>query len=187
MMPMWTARMGIARMEMARMRKRMGLPALLLLTACGQAPTVVQEPEPVVPSRDLVAEVRAVGLERDDALDVHPLRDPVVEDLRRAALAHERARRFEQADEALQRALALIPGDPELLQSRAEIALFQQQYDQAEALASASFDHGPRLGGLCRRNWATVRVAREMRGNLAGAAEADARTQRCTVEPPVRM
>jgi hypothetical protein len=57
----------------------------------------------------------------------------------------------------------------------------------AEQLASDSFDKGPKLGGLCRRNWTTVQLARESRGDAAGADVARRQLDRCTVAPPVRM
>lgn len=163
------------------------LSLTLMLGACSQPPSTPRTAKQTVPPRDLVAEVRASGVASEDSLDVQPLRDPAVEDLRAAAATHERARRFEQADQALLQALKITPNDPELLQLRAEMALFRQQYAQAEELAHASFTGGPKLGGLCRRNWTTVRVAREMRGNAAAAVAAGEQAQRCTVAPPVRM
>lgn len=160
---------------------------MLLLGACSAPPATPEKAKPVLPKRDLVAEVRAAGLEAEDALDVQPLRDPATADLRDSAAEHERAQRFPQADANLAAALKIAPGDPELWQLRAEIALFQEEYEQAEQLASSSYARGPKLGGLCRRNWTTVRLAREMRGDASGAANAGAQVMRCTVEPPVRM
>jgi predicted Zn-dependent protease len=165
----------------------LSLLAVLALAACSQPPSAPVSAKPEAPKRDLVAEVRAIAAEAADALDVQPLRDPVIEDLRASATRHEVAREFTQADRALQQALAITPGDPELLQHRAEIALQREQFEQAEQLANDSYERGPRLGALCRRNWTTIRLAREMRGNAAGASDAGARTARCTVEPPVRM
>jgi predicted Zn-dependent protease len=167
--------------------RALSLFGLLALAACSQPPSAPVSAKPEAPKRDLVAEVRAIAAEAADALDVQPLRDPVVEDLRAAATRHEVARDYGQADAALQQALAITPGDPELLQHRAEIALQREQFEHAEQLANASYDRGPRLGALCRRNWTTIRLAREMRGNAAGASEAGARTASCTVEAPVRM
>lgn len=164
------------------------LVCLLALAACSpppdEPPATTKAP---APQRDLVAEVRAQGADAPDSLDVQPLRDPQVEDLLAAATRHENAKDFDAADEAMGKALALVPNDPELLQLRAEIALARAQYELAERLANNSYERGPKLGGLCRRNWATIRLAREMLGQPAGAATAGSQGQRCTVEPPVRM
>ena len=169
------------------MKKMLIVVSLLALSACSAPPSTPEKAKVEVPQRDLVAEVRAAGVEAEDALDVQPLRDPAISDLRVAATEHERARRFKQADASLEAALKIAPGDPELWQLRAEIALFRKKYQEAEQLASSSFARGPKLGALCRRNWTTVRLAREMRGDAVGAASAGAQVGRCTVEPPVRM
>ena len=69
-----------------------------------------------------VAAVRAAGVNGNE-LEVQPLRDPQVEDLRMQAEAHEARRELKQANATLDRALALTPGDPDLLQWKAELAL----------------------------------------------------------------
>lgn len=162
--------------------------ALAALAACSSAPAP-QKPttRPPAPERDVLAEVRAAGADAGDGLDVAPLRDPAVADLRDAAVRHEAARAFDQADAALERALKLTPGDPELTQWRAELALAQGRYDEAVRLANASWENGPRLGALCRRNWAAIRIARELSGHPDAADTAANQMARCTVEPPVRM
>lgn len=167
--------------------RKLVLPLCLALAACSAPPATPDKAKATVPPRDLVAEVRTSGVEAEDALDVQPLRDPGIDDLRRAAVAHERALRFDQADASLEAALRIAPADPELWQLRAEIALYREDFEAAEQFASGSFARGPRLGGLCRRNWTTVRLAREMRGDADGAANAGAQVARCTVAPPVRM
>ena len=135
---------------------------------------------------DMVAQVRAAG-SSNDALDVKPLRDPQVEDLRARAAAQEAAGDYTGATQALAQALALLPNDPELLQNAAELALYRKDWTQAEANASRSYQLGPKLGSLCRRNWTALRFARAARGNAAGVAEATSKVAGCTVEPPVRM
>jgi tetratricopeptide (TPR) repeat protein len=161
---------------------------LLALAACSPPPDEPPATTRVAaPKRDLVAEVRAQGADAPDSLDVQPLRDPQVEDLLAAAARHENAKAFDEADAAITKALTLVPNDPELLQHRAEIALARAEYALAEQLANTSYERGPKLGGLCRRNWATIRLSREMRGQADGAATAGAQAQRCTLEPPVRM
>lgn len=167
------------------------LPALLglLLAACSapQPPPSGKTTRPEPPARDLVAEVRDLAARSESALDVQPLRDPAVEDLRTEALAHDSAGRFEEAALAIAAAIAITPHDPELLQLQAEIALRQRDWDNAERGAYASFQLGPKLGALCLRNWHTVRLAREMRGQAEAAGIARDAADRCRVEPPVRM
>lgn len=163
--------------------------ALALTLAACSAPPAPQKPaaRPEAPPRDLLAEVRAAGADGNDALEVQPLRDPVVEDLRAHATRAEATRDYEEADGYVRQALGYLPNDPELLQWRAELLLAQEFFDEAAILANRSFEQGPKLGALCRRNWTTIRLAREMRGNDAEAATAAQQATRCTVEPPVRM
>ncbi|MEZ5544347.1 MAG: hypothetical protein R3F10_04010 [Lysobacteraceae bacterium] len=158
--------------------------AALLLAACATNPPVAVEPEP--PARDLLLEVRTAGI-GEDALEVKLLRDAVVTDLIHTAEQCEAARDFPGADAALAKALEYVPGDPELTQWRAELALARGQYEAAATLAQHSFEHGPRLGGLCRRNWATLRIARELANDALGAQAAGEQLAQCTVAPPVRM
>ena len=133
-----------------------------------------------------VAAVRAAGVNGHE-LEVQPLRDPQVEDLRVQAEAQEAKRELKQANATLDRALVLSPGDPDLLQWKAELALLGRAWVAAEQLANDSFQKGPKLGGLCRRNWTTIAYAREGRGDAAGAAVARGQVDSCTVAPPVRM
>ncbi len=162
--------------------------AMILLVACAGSPPVrVDAESPPEPARDVIAEVRAAGIEALDGVEVLPLADPLVEDLRETAARQERSHAYAEADASLQQALALAPGDPELLQWRAELALALGRLDAAVQLADASWASGPRLGGLCRRNWATIRLARELAGLADAALAATQQGERCTVAPPVRM
>lgn len=164
------------------------MAAAVLLGGCA-APQMKPESEAAIvpPPPDVLAQVRAAGREADDGIDVTPLRDPVVEDLRERAARQEAARDYARAEAALDEALRLVPGDPELLQWRAELALARGAFDEAVRLAGDSWERGPRLGGLCRRSWAVIRVARELTGYPDAAAAAQAQLARCTVAPPVRM
>ncbi|MBD8527127.1 tetratricopeptide repeat protein [Pseudomarimonas arenosa] len=165
------------------------LASLLTLAGCASTPPPVaqQPPEPPAPTRDLLAEVRLAAADAGDVIEVQPLRDPGVDDLLlRAERGTERGR-LKSADRALSKALELVPNDPEIMQRRAEVLLARRQLDEAEQLAYQSFERGPQLGSLCRRNWATVQFAREERGDQEGAARALDQRLRCVVEPPVRM
>lgn len=134
----------------------------------------------------LLQQVRTAGLMGDE-LDVQPLRDPRVEDLRASATLAEARGDFAGASKLLAQAALLTPEDPDLLQWQAEMALVARDWTQAEQLATRSFDKGPKLGGLCRRNWTTLQLAAEARGNTAQATQAQQRVAGCTVAPPIRM
>lgn len=161
--------------------------ALGLVACSSGTPPVAKARAPVKADvASQVAAVRAAGVNGNE-LEVQPLRDPQVEDLRVQAEAHEAKREFRKADAALDHALVLSPGDPDLLQWKAELALLGRSWDIAEQLASDSFQKGPKLGGLCRRNWTTIAFAREGRRDVAGALAARGKVDSCTVAPPVRM
>ena len=87
---------------------------------------------------------------------------------------------------ALDQALELVPDDPALLQERAEVALLQERYDQAETLARRAFDLGSKVGPLCRRHWATIEQAREARNEPENVASARAQREACTVPGVIR-
>ncbi len=164
-----------------------GAMALALVACSSGAPPAAKgrsSAKPDVVSQ--VAAVRAAGVNGNE-LEVQPLRDPQVEDLRVQAEAQEAKRELKQANATLDRALVLSPGDPDLLQWKAELALLGRAWAAAEQLASDSFQKGPKLGGLCRRNWTTIAFARQGRGDAAGAAVARGQVDSCTVAPPVRM
>jgi hypothetical protein len=134
----------------------------------------------------MLAQVRAAG-ETGRELDVQPLRDAQVEDLRAAAATAEQRGDYAAADAALLSALRISAGDPDLTQWRAEIALVRRDFPGAEKLAMESYERGPKLGGLCRRNWTTLQLAREARGDAGNALIAQQRVGQCAVNPPVRM
>jgi hypothetical protein len=162
------------------------LVLVALLAACGSPANVPGAGVRRLSGAQLLAHVRAAG-ETGRELDVQPLRDPQVEDLRAAAAAAEQRGDYGAADAALLSALRISPDDPDLVQWRAELALVRRDWPGAEKLALASYEHGPRLGGLCRRNWTTLQLAREARGEAGNATLAQQRVGQCAVNPPVRM
>ena len=166
----------------------LALLATGLLAACqgGGASATRPAAKPKPTPAALVADVRAIG-EQGEELEVAPLRDPHVEDLLARVESNEAAGRVREAQEALGLALAITPDAPDLVQWQAELALLGKQWTEAERLASRSYEAGPRLGGLCRRNWATIGHARDQREDADGAAVARRQIDACTVAPPVRM
>lgn len=165
------------------------LAIALFLTACASNPPPA--PAPAVPltaatPAQMVAAVRAAGETGDTEVAVRPLRDPATADLRDQAAALEARGALAESAAALDRALALSPDDPSLLQERAEAALLQADFAAAEALARRAHALGSQVGPLCRRHWATVEQVRLAAGDRAGADAAQAQLSGCRVERPAR-
>lgn len=161
--------------------------AVWLLAACSTAPL----PAPAVAlttanPQVMVAAIRAAAGHDDSELAVQPLRDPMVEDLRQQALQLETMQRYSEAAAALDKALAIVPEDPALLQERAEAALLSKDYAGAERLARRAYAIGAKVGPLCRRHWATVQQVRLVAGDAAGAGSAKLQIAACKVAGPSR-
>jgi hypothetical protein len=173
--------------------------ALALLAGLTACVTTAPVETPALPAFDAVAAVaaiRASGGAAANELDIQPLRDPQVEDLREQASVLETKRMYRAAADALDEALEINPADPALLQERAEIALLLHQLSDAESFAQRAFDSGSKIGPLCRRHWETIAQVRAglataptQAGVAARASAADARRQRdaCTVAAPDRF
>lgn len=161
--------------------------SFLVLTACA-TPALQPEPEPPVDTVALVAAVRASAGPADvkDELAIQPLRDSMVEDLRRQAQRFENERKYAEAAGALDQALAIVGDDPAVLQERAEAALLAGDFVSAEAFARKAHAVGAQVGPLCRRHWATIRAAREHAQDAAGVAEAQKQFDGCRVAAPPR-
>ncbi|MCM2336897.1 MAG: hypothetical protein NDI66_08960 [Pseudomonas sp.] len=155
----------------------------LALAACASAPPTAAPrsalPDGSTPAQ-MVAAIRGTAVASADELDVQPIRDPEVEDLRQQAAAKERAGDMKAAAAALDAALAIIPDDPAVLQERAEVAILQWDFDGAQARAERALALGGKVGPLCRRHWATIeqvgnaRLADALAAATAPRAKADA-------------
>lgn len=137
---------------------------LVLLASCSSAPSTSEwrGPSP----EELVGEIRAAGAAAPGELDVQPLRDPMVEDLRAQASRLEQRKLYSDAASALDKALKLSPEDPALMQERAEIAVLQKDLQLAGALARNAYILGAKVGPLCRRHWVTIRQELAFRQRL---------------------
>lgn len=159
----------------------------LALAACAHAPPVpAVAPAPAFDGADLVRAIRAAGVAAPGELDVQPLRDTAIEDLRRDAAAHERAGRIAQSAAALDQALALRPDDPAVLQERAEAALLAGDLDAADAHARRAGAHVTDVGPLCRRHHEALLQIAQVRGDGAAATHARTRRDACTVAAAAR-
>lgn len=145
----------------------------LLLSACSPPQPPPKPPQPPLPSNaQMVQAIRAAGAANHSVINVHPLGDPGVESLRAAASRDEADGRYTQAAQSLDQALQLSPGAPDLLQARAEAAVYLGDYAMAARLARQSWSLGPKLGPLCSRNWQTLVELRLHARDAAGAARA---------------
>lgn len=173
------------------------LAALLVLAlgACTQAPVrppVVEAPayDPVV----IVSSIRASGAATATELDVQPLRNAEVEDLRQQAAVHERGGRAGDAAAALDQALAIVPDDAAVLQERSEVALLLRDLDGAERFAREAAARGTQVGPLCRRHQETLAQLADLRArrlpddpaHARAAVDARAKRDACTIAAPAR-
>lgn len=160
------------------------------LSGCVSVPTPADRTVPEFNPVAAVAAVRAVGRADPKELDVQPLRDPRVEDLRQRAAALEAQGELRGAGKLLDHALSIQAQDPGLLQDRAENALLQGALTAAERWADQALQRGSKVGPLCRRHWETIAQVRAARAEPPPEAPtaAAARKQRdaCTVAAPKR-
>jgi len=156
--------------------------ALLLLTlaGCSTSPTQPGEGGP----NEVDARVREPARQDSEGVQVHPLRNPAVEELATEAAEAEKIGNLDQAAVLLERALRIQPRNPEVLQHMAEVQLQKKDYEQALNFATRSYDIGPRVGEICSRNWRTISVAREYLGNPSGSVEAEEKAVSCKSTKP---
>ncbi len=164
---------------------------VLALSACTQpsAPSQASTKPPPAPDHDAVGAIRAagMGMGKDSAVQVQPLRDPAIDGYLNQAHAAETAKNFDAAAAATASALKLAPNAPDILQYQAEIEVLRSHWKEAEDLALKSFTLGPKVGSLCARNWQTVVEARTAMNDATTVAQAKQRLKECRVAPPVRM
>ena len=167
------------------------IPAIVASVALVACATTPPPPAPAsltsASPEAMVAAIRATAAHDDAELAVQPLRDPMVEDLREQAQRLETQHRNQDAAAALDKALAMVPDDPALLQERAEAALLLRDNATAERLARRAYAIGSKVGPLCRRHWATVEQTRLVAGDAAGAATAKQQVDSCKVTGPDRF
>lgn len=139
------------------------------------------------PDHDMVASIRAAGTHDTSVLEVAPLRNPAVDGMMKDAHNAEAAGNVEGAIAKTDAALQLAPNAPDILQYRAELAVRAKDYAAAEDDARRSYSLGPKIGGLCMRNWQTVLEIEQLKGNAAAVQDARLARDKCHVQGPIRM
>jgi tetratricopeptide (TPR) repeat protein len=155
-----------------------------LLAACASPPR--PEPPPRV-QRDWVAEIEAEAARAESAVDVVPLADPELDDLRVRARALSAAGSHAEAEAVWRQSIALRGEDPALWQALAENLLAQQRWADAAAAAAKSAELGPRVGALCLRSRFATFAARIELGDAVGAAPARMQVEACVAAAPARF
>jgi hypothetical protein len=151
------------------------VPAVLasaLLAGCGQPVPEAPKQPPGKTNAQMVAEIQAAGDRDKSVINVHPLVDPGVTALQEGARNDERNGQFDAAQTKLEMALKRSSNSPDVLQDRAELAIYMSNYDLAEKLAQQSWSMGSKQGPLCARNWQTVVEMRERVHDATGEAAA---------------
>lgn len=174
-----------------------GLPLVVfatLLASCASTPSTGPDaaaPPPSSPAekRRLLDELDelAAAADKDSVLDVAPLRDSNAHDWLAEARDAFRDKHFDDSRHAIEEGLALSPEDPELLQLRAELDLLAGDWRAASLGAYRAWQHSAKLGELCRRQWATIALARRERGSLQASQRALAQMARCRVQAQPRF
>ncbi len=168
----------------------LALLAVLLASCAGAPPTA---PETAPPSaeqkRELLDELESLtaAATKDSVLDVTPLRDSNAHDWLAEARAAFAEKRYADSRHAIDQGLALSALDPELLQLRAELDLLAGDWKAASLGAYRAWQHSAKLGALCRRQWATIGLARRERGSLEASQRALDQMARCRVEAQPRF
>jgi Flp pilus assembly protein TadD len=170
----------------SKMLKTLGVIALV---ACLAACSTAQPPpkQGKVARRDWIGEIRTQAAKLDSAVEVAPLDDPGVADLKAKAHTSEDAKDYDAAAASVTQAIKIRGEDPALWQWSAELSLMRGAYADAEHQASHAYELGPKVGGLCARAWLAIAAARTERGDPANAASAQAEVPKCQVASPVRM
>lgn len=158
------------------------LSAAALLAACATQAPVEVPARPRLSPTAMVAAIRAAGEHEQSVIAVQPLADPGIAAWQQAAEASVQASRYDAAAATLDQAIKQSPDSPDLLQDRAEVAVYQRNYALAQKLAQQSWALGPQLGPLCARNWETMAQLRKEAGDDAGFDTAQKWVAKCHVQ-----
>lgn len=159
----------------------------LAIAACSAPPP----PRPdaaakLAPTPFPVSSIRKAGAGDDSVVQVAPLRDAAVDGWLKQARDAEGRNDWKAAVAATQKALALAPDAPDILQELAEREVAVMNYPRAEELAMKSFQLGPQIGALCAKNWQTLVVTRTAMNDAVERDKAMAKVKACRKSGPMR-
>ncbi|MBD8899656.1 tetratricopeptide repeat protein [Rhodanobacter sp. DHG33] len=158
------------------------LSAAALLAACATPAPVEAPKRSALSPTAMVAAIRAAGEREQSVIAVKPLADPGISAWQQAAESSVQAGRYDAAAATLDQAIKQSPNSPDLLQDRAEVAIYQQNYTLAQKLSQQSWTLGPKFGPLCARNWETIAQLRKEAGDDAGFDTAEKWVPKCHVQ-----
>lgn len=168
------------------MKKGSLIVAVLMLSACSTQEENVVKIKPSLTPTEMLTKIRANNDVQNEVL-FQAMPDDAVIDLLDQALRAQQAGQYAQANNVLNKALIIDAKNPEVNQMLAEIAILQESWSNAEKLALQSYEYGPKLGGLCRRNWLTVHFAKGAQGKPMADYVLAKNLNDCTLVPPARM
>ncbi|MBK8285931.1 MAG: hypothetical protein IPK97_14265 [Ahniella sp.] len=153
---------------------------VLVLAACKtMEPPPPPPPPPEPPKRDWLSEIRTEAAQAELRGGAFPLADADVLSLRKRAERLERERQFAEAERLLAEALTLMAEDPALWQQRAELALAQRRFNEAEEHARKAESLGIDFGELCVRIRLTQAAAREEATDITTAQTLREKARAC--------
>lgn len=140
-----------------------------------RTPLPMEEPEQPAPSIKKKVEVPPAPSRRAPVKAEAPASPPAVLALMQEAEASRNAGQLDNAAATLERAIRIQPRNPLLWHQLANLRLQQHQPGMAEDLAKKSNVLGKGDRALSQKNWALIAEARRQKGDVEGAAEADAK------------
>lgn len=159
--------------------------AALVLAGCAGAPPEPPPPPPA-PKVDRVAIVRNGAEASTESVELIPLQNPAVEYLRAQATRLETQGKFPAAAQKIDQALGIEPGNPQLMQLKAEALLRAEKYLDAEKMAMKSYETGQHIGRWCTRNWLVIAESRAAQGDTTTSDSARKRAAGCPVGPLIK-
>lgn len=171
-------------------RKLLIIGSALVIGACSwfESPAPISKaPEPVMPVRDPIQEIRAAAAKTGDVLTITPVQNPAVSLIFEKIEAADLAGDHFKARELTVEARIIEPENPLVLQYTAEALYRNENYLEAEMMARKSFEQSAQLGPLCVRNWLLIAEVKLAQRQVSDEVDARAMAEKCPVKPLQRL